>query len=1122
MSVELNTLLGIRTDFSLGESAIASEKVVEIATRLGQKHVAVADTMRVDALIDVSKAAAKAGVEAHIGVRLRIVDEKDQDGAMLRDKKAKNKAAYYIKAFPKDEDGMRQLFKLVSRGFDEDRFYFAARLSLDDVLEHLTPDHCVITTGDSENLFTAADSRALYKRLYDVFSDSLFVELVPIPQPYFERGNVEALKAISEVGGQAMITSPVLFDGDGYETWHLNGAIQNRHDFKRGFFNDPWWKDFTAKTPLETATLASKTQDGMRLLDPSLNYAGVWSKAFTIGNTAFLAQTAYRWKKAPIALPSLATDPDAAVLKACKDGIPARLGTEVFGYKPTPQEVKDVYLPRLQYELGVLRTLKFADYFLVVADLVNWAKREGIMVGPGRGSVGGSLVAFLMGITDIDPIRFGLLFERFINPSRNDLPDADLDFMSTRRDEIIHYLEDKYGTDRVGGINNYGVLGSASSVKDVARVYGMNTMEITATKFIPKEHGQPVSLEEAHEQVGELQRFAQENPKVWKGALKMQGVMRSYGRHAAGTIVSGVPLIERAVVEADGGNRKVNWDMRVVEEQGLVKLDVLGLSTLDTLARAAEYIRQRHGGKRIDLMRIPLDDEETLKAFSRGDTIGIFQFEGGAARRILKDMAQTSDLTFNDLVAANALNRPGPIDAGLVTDYVDARNGNRIINVPHPNMAPALSETFNVIVYQEQVMRIAVDLCGFTLSEADKLRKAMGKKDKVLMATFRQQFVDGAKSHSGMPDVVAGEIFDQIEVFAGYAFNKSHAAEYSLISFQAMWLKVHYPVEFYAAALSTVGEDKLQILMSDAKIRGIEVRPPDINISTGEFEIATDTLLFIPFNRVKGISDNTTNAILTARKSGPFTSIADLQNRVERRKCNVRHVESLDKIGAFARIEPNQHDALHDSRRRDQMSLLPGLMSGVVTADRDIPRDKFTLARLMEIIADVEAVDPHAFHAKPVLGGKARMMVVTDAPNRTEEFAKRLTEGESFQYTSAALTIADMSRNDAYWTALVKKRKSGKMLSATEIKTYTPFLEREIELLKPPLIVTLGSAAARFFVPELKGSIDDHVGRLFWSEKLDAMILIGFNPQTIYHSPEKLDNLAHVFELAKSIIRPDE
>lgn len=281
------------------------------------------------------------------------------------------------------------------------------------------------------------------------------------------------------------------------------------------------------------------------------------------------------------------------------------------------------------------------------------------------------------------------MFERFINPSRNDLPDADLDFMASRREEVIRYLESKYGADHVAGITNYGILQAASSIKDVARVLSISQENLGATKMIPKEHGQPVSLETALETTGEIQRFASEYPKVWKGAVGMQGVMRSYGRHASGIIVSGVPIVDRAVSEKDGESRKVNWDMRVCEEQGLVKLDILGLSTLDTLSLAVKYIKQRHM-KTVDLMAIPLDDPDTLRAFSNGHTVGVFQFEGGAARRILKDMAQGSDLTFDDLVAANALNRPGPIDAGLVQDYIDARNGNKTINVAHPNMLGAL------------------------------------------------------------------------------------------------------------------------------------------------------------------------------------------------------------------------------------------------------------------------------------------------------------------------------------------------------------------------------------------------------------------------------------------------
>jgi DNA polymerase-3 subunit alpha len=376
-------------------------------------------------------------------------------------------------------------------------------------------------------------------------------------------------------------------------------------------------------------------------------------------------------------------------------------------------------------------------YDLTVANTHTY-NVEGIAVH----NCGGSLTAYLMGITDVDPIRFGLLFERFINPSRNDLPDADLDFMSTRREEVIQYLEGKYGKTHVAGINNYGVLGSASSLKDVSRIYGLSMF--AASKFIPAVHGQPVDLETAKASVAEIATFAATYPKIWKGALAVQGIMRSYGRHAAGTIVSGVPLADRAVVEVDGASRKVNWDMRVCEEMGLVKLDVLGLSTLDTLARCVRYIKERHGGLRMDLMRIPLDDAKTLQMLSEESTVGLFQVEGGVARRMIHQLGSDGKLKFTDIVAVNALNRPGPLDAMLDKAFIQRKLGVESVSYPHPLTKPALEETYGVMVYQEQIMKMSVDLCGFSGADADGLRKAIGKKDLKKMESYREQFIAGA------------------------------------------------------------------------------------------------------------------------------------------------------------------------------------------------------------------------------------------------------------------------------------------------------------------------------------------------------------------------------------------
>lgn len=1116
----IHTLLGVRTDFSLGESALPAEKLVDIAKSLKQTHIAVADTMTTSSLIDLSKAAAKEDLALHFGVRLRIVDD-----ASERDKK-QNRTAFHPKIWAKNAEGMRAIFRLLSRSTDEDRFYYVARLSLEDVLA-LDPRDVLLTTGDIAGVFSRPDHEAIWKRLRE-WSAETTIELVAVPTPYFERANVNACKAMDGTD-PLIVTSPVLHEEDGFSSLFHNMAIHNRTNLRRPVsISKPAFQCFEARDVGAFLALVKQTTTGMRSFDDCPTHVGLaFKEGLTKGAEAFLDATAYRWAKEPIALPSLAPCAHDAVLEACKLGIRKRLTRSVFGHQPTPSQIREVYVPRLTYELGVLRDLNFGDYFLVVADLVNWAKGAGIVVGPGRGSVGGSLVAYLMGITDIDPIHFGLIFERFINPSRLDLPDADLDFMSSRREEVCRYLESKYGADHVAGISNYGVLGAASALKDMARVYGLDISDFAPSKVIPAPHGQPVDLVTAKRQVADIQRFADQYPDVWKGALATEGLMRSYGRHAAGVIVSGVPIVDRAVLERDGSGRKVSWDMRVCEDMGLVKLDVLGLSTLDALARCKRYIKERRGID-LDLLSVPLDDADTLKAFSMGESIGVFQFDGGSVRRLLKSMAENSNLTFEDLSAANALNRPGPIDAGLLDDFVAARTGKKTVTVAHPAMEPALKGTYGVIVYQEQVIRIAVDLCGFPLADADKLRKAMGKKLPEEMAKMRAQFVAGAHTHSGMTEKAANALFDDIDSFSGYAFNKSHSAAYSLIAYQCMYLKVHFPPEFYAGTLSASPEHKYQVIVNDALKNGITVLPPDVNVSTNEFVIADDKTLIMPFSAIKGLSDKGAKNLIQGRKktaTGAFADLDDLTANVEARLVNSRSIDSLNRVGAIASIMPGEPPQLDVSRRKDQMILLPGLMTGIIEADRQMPADKYTRARIMEIVGEYYAITDEAtgtplVHVAPGLGKKAKFMVVADGPERSEEMERIFTAGRSFAFTSAALIAADLCSHDAYWTGLTKKRKIGKVYLPSDIKTYSPFLVRELEILKPPLIVTLGSNAARFFVPDLKGDMLDHVGRTFYSEKLDATILIGFNPQMIYHDPSKADLLTHVFEVAKSVIAP--
>ena len=894
----INSTLAVRSDFSLGESMMNVESIIDMAKEKNIATVALADTMSISSLVDISKKAQKENIDVIVGVRLTVVED-----PFLKDKKARQKI-YSPKLFAKDQEGMKIIFKLLTLGFGEERFYMTARLGWDDVFSAFDADHLVMTTGDLQSMLEHRDINKLIRDLckhVPSLSDrqSVFFEVMPIDLPVSDRINNIALTLGVENHFPTLVTRPVFYrDGEEDMLPAAWSVIKN----SRPNALKPAITDYKYKTMAELMQGCKESAGRLKLRYGDVDF-GEYKLRFKSGLMnigKFIDMCAYRWEKQEISLPNISDDPDKSIQEACKKGWVKRFnGQEVFGHRPNPSDLRSLYMPRLKYELGILRQMGFAPYFLLVEDVVSWAKKNNILVGPARGSAAGSLVSYLMGITDVDPIRFGLIFERFINPDRNDLPDIDLDFASERREEIIEYITQKYGEDYVAGIVNYAKLGSKSALGDVGRVNELDAKKMSITKTIPSTHGTPMSLGDARKEVSEISQFADEHPELWRQATALEGNMKSYGRHAAGIVVAGVPLVERAVVETRSGARVVNWDKRVAEDQGLVKLDVLGLSTLDVFKITLEEIKKRHH-KEIDILSIRIDDKKTLEAFSDGKTLGVFQFEGGSAMHLLRDMASSSTLTFDDIVAANALNRPGPLDAGLVDDYISARNGYTTNTLEHEAMKEALSETYNVMVYQEQIMKIAVDLSGFTFAEADILRKAIGKKDVKMMNKMKDQFVNGAFDLNGLPKPTGEDLWDKIEQFAKYSFNKSHACAYSLISFTAMWFKVNYPVEFYAGVLSTLKEEKLRQIIKEAGDSGIEILPPDVNYSTHRFDVFNDKTLTAPLNRVKYVSEKATTDILRARaEGGKFKDIKDFVERVTKRLVNSRVRGSLEKGRRF-------------------------------------------------------------------------------------------------------------------------------------------------------------------------------------------------------------------------------
>lgn len=1111
----MHSILAARTEFSIGESILSAERLVELAVEKGAKAVAMTDTMSITAMIDFTNRAKKAGVKPIIGCRLRLVDDPGWRKTK-EDKKAPPE--YFATLYVLKEEGLRALFRLLTKANSEDRFYTVPKLSFGDLtneLREIDPTSVALATGDALGVIHHPDAVNILRGWKIVLGASVYVQLTPLNGLYWDALNHKAIVIGDQLELPFLVTSPTFYAQGDADAHEIMGAVSRNVKL-----TDPWHFSSAVRDvhPLSNGELRRRSAETIERLRRQRHFNS--AKAFKSGllNTDKLVESVeFEWSKQPVSLPTLATNENERLVEECRKGWSIRFGRSVFDHKPTEEELTSVYKPRLAYELKVLRSLGFAGYFLLVQDTVEFAKKNKILVGPGRGSVGGSLVAYLMGITDCDPIRFGLLFERFINPERLDLPDADLDFMSARRHEVVDYLVSKYGDKRVAGIANYMTLGPASAVGKVSKAFGLNEDQYRCTKLMPKLHGQPIPLEDAAKQVAEVGEFRDKFRPIWDRALTLEGVVNALGRHAAGVVVGGCDLVERSVVERRKDGATVCWDKRIVEDQGLVKIDILGLSTLDLIALTLEYVRERHSSK-VDLLRIPLDDAEVLKNFAEGATTGIFQFESGGMKRLLRDLGADGTLTFDDIAAATALYRPGPMDSGMMDSYVKRKQGLEVVEYDHPSMVEALKDTCGVAVYQEQVMRLSRDVAGYTMAEADKLRKIMGKKLPEEMKKEGAKFIAGCVKTVGMSESEAEVLFDKIAAFAGYGFNKSHSVEYSLISYQSMWLKTHFPVEFFAAALSLMDEDKLPALLRDAARSDIEVMLPDVNLSTGRFEIITDTRLCIPFSRVKGLTERTSNAILEARKAGKFKSVADFEDRVNKTIVNSGKRKALDLIGAFASIDPAALPQNHPDRIRDQRDLVPGLVEANVPVNRTMDVDSFTkvaLGKIVETYRDKHADD--GMPVKPALGKNAKFMVIFDAPSRSEEREGRMAWGESFGNVAEALYQAGFKINDGYWTALIKRPKAGKQVSPDEITTYGVYLKQEIETLKPPVIVLMGSTTVRHFLPDFKGKASDSAGKVVYSKDLDANLIIGFSPGEIYHDSSKQTAMNEVFGVVASL-----
>lgn len=733
----MHTVLAARSDFSIGESILTVEDLVKKAKEAGAKVVGLTDTMSITGMIDFTKRAQKVEIKPVIGCRLRLVDDpawrKTKD-----DKKAP--AEYYVTAYVLSEAGLKALFRLLTLANSEERFYFSPKLSFEDLqaeLETLGEDDLAIATGDVQGLLTHPKHEEIILAWSRLSAVRIYAQISPIDTPYYDTVNMRAVRLV-EKGLPPLVTRPVLYGDGEADARDVMNAVSRNVKMTELWIETPHFRDLAPLNDrgymLQVAALKSRLEKRGLTAGPTL--------AQGVRNTDALAERAsFVWEKQPISLPKMADDEFAALVAACRAGWSKRFTTTAFGHRPGMQELAEVYKPRLAYELEVLKKLGFAGYFLLVMDIVNYAKSNGILVGPGRGSVGGSLVAYLCGITDCDPIRFDLLFERFINPDRIDLPDADLDFMSERRGEVIDYLIQKYGKDRVAGISNFGKLAAASSIRNIGKAFGLSEFDYVCSKYAPKEHGANVSLPKAADITPEIGAFRDKWAPLWEVMVRLEGTQNILGRHAAGVVVGGCDLVERGVIERRKDGATLNWDKRIVEDQGLVKVDILGLSTLDLIDLTLKYIRKRHS-QRVNLLQIPLDDEKVLQAFAEAKTTGVFQYESGGMRRLLRELGKDG-ITFEDITAASALYRPGPMESGMMDSYWKRKQGIETVEYDHPALEDVLKPTYGVFVYQEQVMKASVVLAGYSGADADKLRKIMGKKLPEEMKKERGKFTEG-------------------------------------------------------------------------------------------------------------------------------------------------------------------------------------------------------------------------------------------------------------------------------------------------------------------------------------------------------------------------------------------
>ncbi|WP_284162818.1 DNA polymerase III subunit alpha [Frigidibacter sp. SD6-1] len=900
--------LRTHTEYSLLEGAVPVKKLIGLCEKAGMPAVAVTDTNNLFAALEFSVTAKGAGLQPIVGCQISLGYDPAQPGERPR-------APAPIVLLVQSEAGYMNLMKLNSCLY-LDAGGELPQVTLDELAAHA--DGLICLTGGPDGpvgRFLQAGqgpkAEALMKRLAAIYPDRLYVELQrhpgeggqrPEAERLTERGFIEMAYAMNlplVATNDVYFPKPDMYEAHDALICIAEGAYVDQQDARRRLTPQHYFKS--------EAEMAALFADLPEALENTVEIAR---------RCAFAAK-----KRNPI-LPRFADDEVEELRRQAWDGLKARLA--VIPHSATVEEYED----RLKFELGIIEQMGFPGYFLIVADFIKWAKDHHIPVGPGRGSGAGSLVAYALTITDLDPLRYSLLFERFLNPERVSMPDFDIDFCMDRREEVIQYVQGKYGRDRVGQIITFGALLSKAAVRDVGRVLQMPYGQVDRlSKLIPVEGVKPVSIEKAladEPRLREAARAEEVVKRLLDYGQKIEGLLRNASTHAAGVVIGDRPLDELVPLYQDPRSDMpaTQFNMKWVEAAGLVKFDFLGLKTLTVIQNAVDLIRQsgRHlhiapDGRQLyappesavdEINAIPLDDKASYDLYSAARTVAVFQVESTGMMDALRRMKPTC---IEDIVALVALYRPGPMEN--IPTYCEVKNGLRDLESIHPTIDHILEETQGIIVYQEQVMEIAKVMAGYSLGGADLLRRAMGKKIKEEMDKERPKFIEGAKKTHDVPAKKAGEVFDLLEKFANYGFNKSHAAAYAVVSYQTAWLKANHPVEFMAAVMNCDIHltDKLAVYKREVDQMGIETVAPCVNRSLATFTVREGRLVYA-LGALKNVGVEAMKMIVAARATErgekPFVTLFDFARRVDLKRLGKRPLEMLTRAGAFDVLDPNR------------------------------------------------------------------------------------------------------------------------------------------------------------------------------------------------------------------------